>query len=77
MIDLESWWASLAVVEKERIATNAARKAGNPNVVVRYPDCTRWWNTIPTDKKVSIHNHCTDKHGLLLPEWKEGYTLSY
>jgi len=78
MIDYDKWWSSLTTTEKERIATKAARKAGNPDApVVHYPACTAWWITVDETRKASIYEHCTDAHGLLLPEWKEGKSMSY
>lgn len=78
MNELDTWWASLKVVEKEHIATKATRKdSGDETIEVKYPECSRWWLSISEERKQAIHDHCTDKHGLLLPEWKEGKCMSY
>ncbi|MCQ2229850.1 MAG: hypothetical protein MJZ13_08930 [Bacteroidales bacterium] len=77
MSELDVWWSSLKITEKERIATKAVRNDGKVDAVVVYPECTRWWISIPEERKQAIHAHCTDVHGLLLPEWKEGKCLSY
>jgi len=77
MNELDIWWSSLKITEKERIATKAAKKEGKDVDVVRYPECTRWWMSIPDERKQEIYAHCTDVHGLLLPEWQEGKCLSY
>lgn len=71
--EFEIWWSSLAVTQKERIARKALTKAAADGVVdeeqVRYPACTRWWNTLDEERKRTIHDHCVDRHGYLLPEW--------
>jgi len=77
MNELDKWWSSLSTREKERIATKAARKAGETTTEIRYPACTTWWLSIDEYRKKEIHDHCTDRHGLLLPEWQEGRSMSY
>ena len=61
--NLELWWASLPVSEKERIATKAS---GQP---VTYPGCTAWWNALEQKVKEKIHEHCVARHGDILREW--------
>lgn len=73
--ELELWWASLAVTQKERIARKAMKK-GDPDKTidesqVAYPACSLWWNALDTDRKKTIHDHCVDRHGYLLKEWNE------
>ena len=77
MEDLNKWWSSLTITQKERIATKAARKDGDANAEVHYPACSQWWNTITAERRQWIYEHCTDVHGLLLPQWNEAKTLSY
>ena len=77
MTELDKWWSSLSTQQKERIATKAARNDGDTAAVVTYPACTNWWLSIDEARKHAIYQHCTDNHGYLLPEWKEGKTLSY
>ena len=71
--NLELWWASLTIAQKERIARKGLAKASPKKEVdeelVRYPACSRWWNTLDEERKRAIHDHCVDRHGLLLPEW--------
>ena len=73
--ELEIWWSSLPIRQKERIARKAARKAsGNETVdesLIQYPACTRWWNSLSDEKRLEIHDHCVDRHGYLLPDWNE------
>ena len=73
--DLETWWASLAISQKERIARKGISKASPdgkaPEEAYRYPACTRWWNGLEAERKQTIHDHCVDRHGYLLPEWKD------
>ena len=63
--ELEIWWASLPVTEKERIAGKG--KADDPS----YPACTRWWSALPHDKQVRIYEHCSSRHGDVVREWDE------
>ena len=71
--DLEIWWSSLTIAQKERIARKAQKKASPDGTVdeelVRYPACTRWWIAQDATDKQRIHDHCVDRHGYLLQEW--------
>ena len=72
--NLEIWWASLTIAQKERIARKGQTKASHGKVdeeLVRYPACTRWWNVQADADKQKIHDHCVDRHGYLLQEWNE------
>lgn len=70
-VDLEIWWSSLPVSEKERIAKKGiAKNGGNPEDAV-YPACTSWWNALEASRKASIYNHCVVAHGDELKEWRE------
>ena len=64
------WWASLTVVEKERIASKVAKRP------VAYPECTVLWNGLNEETQQKIHDHCTDKHGLVMKEWNVDETFS-
>ena len=77
MEDLDKWWSSLTITQKERIATKAARKAGDESADIHYPACSAWWNAIDDERRQWIYTHCTDTHGLLLPIWNEGKSMSY
>ena len=73
--ELEIWWASLTIAQKERVARKGQSKAspdGNVNEDEgRYPACTRWWNSLDGERKAAIHEHCVDRHGYLLQEWND------
>ena len=73
--NLDIWWASLTIAQKERVARKGQTKASPDGKVaeeqVRYPACTRWCNTLEEAGKQKIHDHCVDHHGYLLQEWNE------
>ncbi len=73
--ELELWWASLSVAQKERIARKGLTKAagGQPvdEALVRYPACTVWWENLDEARKDSIHNHCVDRHAYLMKDWDD------
>ena len=72
-VDLEIWWSSLPVTEKERIALRGLKKT-DPKAdesLAHYPACTAWWNALEKDRKDFIYNHCVVAHGDELREWKD------
>ena len=73
--NLEIWWASLTIAQKERIARKGLTKASPDGKVddelVRYPACTRWWNSLDEKTQQKVHDHCVDRHGYLLKEWND------
>ena len=73
--ELEIWWASLTIAQKERIARKGQSKTAPGGEVdeelVRYPACTRWWNSLDKPLKEKVHDHCVDRHGYLLMEWRD------
>ncbi|MCQ2334475.1 MAG: hypothetical protein MJZ89_01405 [Paludibacteraceae bacterium] len=78
MANLNDWWSSLTIAQKERIATKVANTdPEQPVHRIYYPDCTRWWIALSPEHQQQIHDHCTDHHGYLLADWKQGYPLSY
>lgn len=71
-VDLEIWWSSLPVTEKERIALKGLRKSGDPDESkAQYPACTAWWNDLDAERQKFIYKHCVVAHGDELREWKE------
>ena len=74
--ELEIWWSSLPISEKERIARKGLMKESKDGTMdetmVFYPGCTVWWNQLPHDSQVKIYKHCVAKHGDELKEWNEG-----
>lgn len=75
--DLNKWWSGLTVTQKEHIASKVVSKRDGPPTQIHYPACTVVWNELSDEQQEFIHDHCTDKHGMILPEWQEGDTYSY
>ena len=76
--ELETWWASLTVEQKERIAGKIVSKQTDGAVTTcNYPECSRVWNDLPLERRQAIYEHCTDDHGFLLHKWREGFSFSY
>lgn len=74
----DKWWSSLTIAQKERIACKVVEKIVTDwQESITYPACTRLWATLSDEQKQKIHDHCTDDHGYLLKEWKEGNGMSY
>ena len=70
--DLDNWWASLPVHEKERIARKALTKAGiDDESLACYPACTRWWEALAEDRKLWIKQHCEAAHGDVQKAWDD------
>ena len=71
--ELEMWWSSLPISQKERLARKGQKRPGKEvnEDMVRYPACTVWWISLDTERQLKIHDHCVDKHGYLLPEWND------
>lgn len=70
--DLEIWWASLPVKEKERIALKGLQKAGvkDPSKSY-YPACSAWWVSLPHERREAIKAHCEAAHGDIVREWDD------
>ena len=73
--ELELWWSSLTVAQKERVARKGLSKASPDKRVdtaqYSYPACSAWWKSLDAERKQSIHDHCADRHGYLMHEWNE------
>ena len=73
--EIDIWWSSLTVAQKERIARKGLSKAAPDGKVEKeeylYPACTRWWNSLDAARKETIHSHCVDRHAYLLTEWND------
>jgi len=77
-MEVNKWWSSLTVENKERIARKVVEKVlpdwdGGTN----YPECTRLWHNLNEEQKESVKEHCTDRHGYVAKEWREGESMSY
>jgi len=66
--ELQVWWSSLPISEKERIAL----KGSGDETQAQYPACTAWWNNLDMERQKKIYQHCVARHGDELREWKEG-----
>lgn len=73
--ELEIWWSSLSVPQKERIARKGLSKTAPDGIIdeslVLYPACTGWWNSLDEAAQVKIHDHCVGRHGYLLKDWDD------
>ena len=72
--DLNLWWTSLSVAQKERVAKKGIKKYTGKEAAeaeYQYPACSAWWNALPEEQKTWIHDHCEHKHGYVLKEWDE------
>ncbi len=73
--ELELWWASLPVTRKEEIAKKGLTKGfanhSFDEAEVRYPACTRWWESLTPERKEWIYAHCTNRHGYVRSEWTD------
>lgn len=73
--ELDAWWSSLTIAQKERIARKGLAKASPDGVAdesqVTYPGCSRWWNSLDYEHQAKIHDHCVNRHGYLQQEWNE------
>ena len=74
-IELEKWWASLTISQKERIARKGLSKNSTDGSVdenlVLYPACSKWWSDLDDERRQTIYDHCVDAHGYLLKEWND------
>lgn len=78
MANLTSWWSSLTIYNKERIANKAVEhKLIDWEGTTHYPNCTRLWHSLSESQQQAIYDHCTDRHGHVLSEWREGTSMSY
>lgn len=73
-VELNLWWSSLSVSQKEYIATKIVQK-NNPDAgKILYPACTEIWVQLSNEIKDKIHDHCIKNHGLIMDDWSEGLT---
>lgn len=56
-VDLNLWWSSLSVSQKECIATKIVQK-NNPDAgKILYPACTEIWMQLSDEVKQQIHDN--------------------
>lgn len=74
--ELDNWWASIPISQKERIARKSFTKThpGEPvdESQVIYPACTRLWGELDEERKNKIYEHCVHRHDLGEKEWNAG-----
>lgn len=75
--ELDSWFVSLAVKQKEHIACKVLLKQGKDPKGGVYPNCWGVWEELSEDIKNQIHSHCTDKHGMWIQEEGDGPIYSF
>jgi hypothetical protein len=77
--NLELWWASLTIAQKERIARKGLAKASPKKEVdeelVRYPACSRWWNTLNETDKQKIPRSLRESSWISSPGLERGRSL--
>ena len=73
--ELEMWWSSLTIAQKERIAHKALKKAAHGGQFseedATYPGCSRWWCSLDAEAQTRIHDHCETHHGYVMSEWND------
>jgi len=76
--ELDKWWANLTIAQKERISSKIATAKGEgKQVIVKYPECSKYWGELAPERKEAIYKHCTGAHGEILKDWSEGKSYSF
>jgi len=75
--ELDSWFCSLSVKQKEHISCKVLLKQGKDPKEGLYPNCVDVWSVLDENIKNDIHSHCTDKHGMWIQEEGDGPIYSY
>ena len=74
-VNLDMWWASLTITQKERVALKGLgrgkKDADIDPALYQYPGCTAWWMSLDENRKTWIHEHCEKSHGYIMQEWNE------
>jgi len=76
-IELDNWFCSLTVKQKEHIACKVLLKQERDPKAGIYPNCADVWMSLDEDIKDKIHDHCTDKHGMWIQEGGDAPIFSY
>ena len=73
--DLDIWWSSLSIAQKERIARKGLTKANPGSRIeesdVTYPACTTWWLSLSPQRKAYLREHCEGRHGYVMKGWED------
>lgn len=75
--ELDNWFCSLSVKQKEHIACKVLLKQEKDPKRGLYPNCTDVWLLLSEDIKQNIHDHCTDSHGMWIQDGGDGPIYSY
>lgn len=75
--ELDSWYCSLTVKQKEHIACKVLLKEGKDPKAGVYPGCTDVWVPLEEEVKQKIYTHCTDDHGMWIQEGGDAPIFSY
>lgn len=75
--ELDSWFCALSVKQKEHIACKVLLKQEKDPKEGLYPNCVKVWGELDAEIKNSIHEHCTDAHGMWIQEAGDGPIYSY
>jgi len=74
---LDDWFCSLSIKQKEHIACKVLLKQEKDPKRGLYPNCVTIWNELDEEVKNTIHDHCTDKHGMWIQEGGDAPIYSY
>jgi len=75
--ELDIWFSDITVKQKEHIACKVLLKDGKDAKDGVYPKCTRVWCELTYDRKLWIHEHCTDRHGMWAVEENEETAMGH
>lgn len=76
--ELDNWFCSLSVKQKEHIAAKLAKYNGLDAKEYMYPNCWDLWARCDdVVQKQMIHDHCTDNHGMWIQEGGDAPIFSY
>lgn len=74
---LDNWFCSLSVKQKEHIACKILAKQGKDPKEGLYPNSYNIWKELDEERKNGIHDHCTDSHGMWIQEGGDGPIFSF
>jgi len=74
---LDDWFCSLSVKQKEHIACKVLKAQDKDPKGGLYPNCASVWSELDEERKESIHEHCTDRHGMWIQEGGDGPIYSF
>lgn len=75
--ELDLWFCSLTIKQKEHISCKVLLKEGKDPKEGLYPNCTEIWKSLDEETKQKIHDHCTDEHNMWIQEGGNGTIFSY